>query len=108
MCKNLIIKTNEYFEAISSKDLTTLSEMYSDRISLVDWNGSWFKPNNVLDANKQLFENEFELKVLDTIQSDNRTFNAIVIKINNEIVEIMDVIEFDDDFQIVSIKAYKG
>jgi hypothetical protein len=108
MHKTLIIKTNEYFEAIASKDLITLSEMYSDRISLVDWNGSWFKPNNVLDANKQLFENDFEIKVLDTIQSDTKTFNTIVIKIDGKIIEIMDVIEFDDDFRIVSIKAYKG
>jgi hypothetical protein len=108
MYKNLIIKTNEYFEAIASKDLSALSEMYSDRVSLVDWNGSWFTPNQVLDANKQLFQNDFELKVLDIVQSDNKTFNTIVIKINNEIVEIMDVIEFDDNFEILSIKAYKG
>jgi hypothetical protein len=108
MYKNLTIKTNEYFEAISSKDLVKLSEMYSDNVSLIDWNGSWFKPDNVLEANKQLFQNDFELKVLDIVQSDNKTFNTIVIKIDNEIVEIMDVIEFDDNFRIISIKAYKG
>ena len=108
MHKNIIIKTNEYFEAIASKDLIKLSEMYSDKISLVDWNGSWFRPNKVLEANEQLFQNEFELKVLDIIQSDNKTFNTIVIKINNEIVEILDVITFDDTFKIISIKAYKG
>jgi hypothetical protein len=108
MYKNLTIKTNEYFEAFASKDLVALSEMYSDKISLVDWNGSWFKPDNVLEANKQLFQNDFELKVLDIAQFDNKTFNTIVIKIGNEIVEIMDVIEFDDNFRIVSIKAYKG
>jgi hypothetical protein len=108
MYKNLVMKTNEYFEAIVSKDLAALSEMYSDRISLVDWNGSWFRPDKVLEANKQLFQNDFELKVLDTTQSDNKTFNTIVIKINNEIVEILDIITFDDTFKIISIKAYKG
>jgi hypothetical protein len=108
MHKNIIIKTNEYFEAIASKDLIKLSEMYSDKISLVDWNGSWFRPDKVLEANEQLFQNEFELKVLDITQSDNKTFNTIVIKINNEIVEILDVITFDDTFKIISIKAYKG
>jgi hypothetical protein len=108
MYKNLVMKTNEYFEAIASKDLVALSEMYSDKISLVDWNGSWFRPDKVLEANQQLFQNEFELKVLDIVQSDNKTFNTIVIKIDNEILEIMDVIEFDNDFKIVSIKAYKG
>lgn len=108
MHKNVIIKTNEYFEAIASKDLAGLSEMYSDKISLVDWNGSWFRPDKVLEANEQLFQNDFELKVLDTVQFDNKTFNTIVIKIDNEIVEIMDVITFDDNFKILSIKAYKG
>jgi hypothetical protein len=108
MYKNLVMKTNEYFEAIASKDLVALSEMYSDKISLVDWNGSWFRPDKVLEVNQQLFQNDFELKVLDIVQSDNKTFNTIVIKIDNEIVEIMDVITFDDNFKIVSIKAYKG
>lgn len=108
MNKNYILKTNEYFEAITSKDLAALSEMYSDKVALVDWNGSWFRPDKVLEANEQLFQNDFELKVLDIVQSDNKTFNTIVIKINNEIVEIMDVITFDDNFKILSIKAYKG
>jgi hypothetical protein len=108
MDKNLIIKTEEYFEAFASKDLEKLSEIYSDGINLIDWVGTWIGSKNVLDANKELFKNDFKLKVLDTIQSKDRTFNTILIEIGGETLEVMDVIKFNKEFQIEYIRAYKG
>ncbi len=106
--KNFIIKTEEYFQAFASKDVAKLSELYSDEINLIDWVGTWVGSKNVLDANKELFKNDFELKVLDTIQHDNRTFNTILIEIGGETLEVVDVIKFDKDFKIEYIRAYKG
>jgi hypothetical protein len=106
--KNFIIKTEEYFQAFASKDLETLSEIYSENINLIDWVGTWVGSKNVLEANKELFKNDFQLKVLDTIQHDSRTFNTILIEIGGESLEIVDVIKFDKDFKIEYIRAYKG
>jgi hypothetical protein len=108
MDKNLIIKTEEYFEAFASKDLEKLSEIYSDGINLIDWIGTWIGSKNVLDANKELFKNDFKLKVLNTIQYKDRTFNTILIEIGEETLEVMDVIKFNTEFQIEYIRAYKG
>lgn len=106
--KNYLIKTEEYFEAFTSKDLTKLSEIYSDGINLIDWVGTWVGKKDVLNANKELFKNEFELKVLDSIQYENRTFNTLVIEIGGQSIEVVDVIKFNKDFEIEYIRAYKG
>lgn len=106
--KNYLIKTEEYFEAFASKDIEKLSEIYSDGINLIDWNGTWVGKKNVLSTNKELFQIEFTLKVLDTIQYEDRTFNTLIIEMGGESVEVMDVIKFNKDFEIEYIRAYKG
>ena len=106
--ENFIIKTNEYFEAFSSKNIEALSEIYSEGVNLIDWVGTWVGKKDVLKANKELFKNEFELKVLDIVQKDNRTFNTILIHIGEETLEVIDVIKFNKNFEIEYIRAYKG
>lgn len=108
MDKNFIIKTEEYFEAFTSKDIDKLSEMYSDGVNLIDWIGTWVGKKDVLNTNKELFKNDFQLKVLDIAQQNDRTFNTIVIEIGNESFEVIDVIKFNKDFEIEYIRAYKG
>jgi hypothetical protein len=108
MDKNFRIKTEEYFEAFTSKNIDKLSEMYSDGVNLIDWIGTWVGKKDVLDTNKELFKNDFQLKVLDIVQQNDRTFNTIVIEIGNESFEVIDVIKFNKDFEIEYIRAYKG
>jgi len=105
---NYEIKTKEYFEAFASKDLNKLSEIYSDSINLIDWNGSWTGKKDVLNINKELFQNEFELKVLDTVQYKDRTFNTLLIEMGVNSLEVIDVIKFNKDFEIEYIRAYRG
>lgn len=105
---NYEIKTKEYFDAFASKDLNKLSEIYSDGINLIDWNGTWVGKKDVLTTNKELFQNDFELKVLDSVQYEDRTFNTLIIEIGGESVEVIDVIKFNKYFEIEYIRAYKG
>ena len=106
--KNYLIKTDLYFSAFRTKNLNILKELYSNDTQLVDWTGAWYGKDSVLEANRQLFESDFELTVNSSLQLNNITYNQITIRFESEVVEVMDVIKFNKDFEIESIKAYKG
>ena len=106
--KNYLIKTDLYFSAFRTKNLNILEELYSDNTQLIDWTGAWYGKESVLEANKQLFENEFDLNVNSSLQLENITYNQITIRFESEVIEVMDVIKFNSNFEIESIRAYKG
>jgi predicted nucleic-acid-binding protein len=74
---------------------------------LVDWDIDISGREEVLNANSELFNLDFELKVNKTYQINNKTFNEITITIGEDVLEIMDVITFNKEFQIENITAYK-
>jgi hypothetical protein len=106
--KNYLIITETYFNAFREKNLDILSRIYSDNIELTDWTGAWYGKQSVLEANSQLFESDFELTVNSSLQLNNITYNQITIRFESEVIEVMDVIKFNKDFEIESIRAYKG
>lgn len=106
--KNYLIVTEMYFNAFKEKNLDVLNRIYSDNVELADWTGAWYGKESVLEANKQLFENEFDLSVNSSLQLENVTYNQITIRFESEVIEVMDVIKFNTNFEIESIRAYKG
>jgi hypothetical protein len=108
--KNYEILTNEYFEAFVNKDIVSLSELYSKNIHLKDWEVDITGRNKVLDINANLFKEQFELYILDMVQSENKTINTlnIILPEHGINIEVIDVITFNQDtFEIESIRAYK-
>ena len=105
--KNHIVKTEEYFKFFQDKDLIKLENTYAFNIRLTDWIVDVMGKNEVLSSNKELFENDFKLEVISTKQIDNQTYNEITIDIGDEFLNILDVITFNDDFEIENITAYK-
>jgi hypothetical protein len=85
-----------------------LSRIYSDNIELTDWTGAWYGKDSVLKANEDLFKHDFELSLNSSLQLENVTYNQITIRFENEVIEVMDVIKFNENFEIKSIRAYKG
>lgn len=106
--KNYLIVTEMYFNAFREKNLDILSRLYSDNVELTDWTGAWYGKDSVLKANGDLFKNDFELSVNSSLQLQNVTYNQITIRFENEVIEVMDVIKFNENFEIESIRAYKG
>tara|TARA_B100001094_G_C18179462_1_gene799974 strand:+ start:885 stop:1259 length:375 start_codon:yes stop_codon:yes gene_type:complete len=104
---NYTVNTNLYFEAFNNKSIQKLSQLYSPTIRLVDWDIDISGREEVLNANSELFNLDFELKVNKTYQINNKTFNEITITIGEDVLEIMDVITFNKEFQIENITAYK-
>ena len=105
--KNYIVKTHEYFKSFQDKDLSHLKNLYAVNIRLTDWLIDVVGKNNVLEANEELFKNNFNLTVLSTKEIDNQTYNEITIDIDDEVLNILDVITFDENFKIENITAYK-
>jgi len=77
--KNYLIVTERYFNAFKEKNLDILSGLYSNSVELTDWTGAWYGKESVLEANKQLFENEFDLNVNSSLQLENITYNKYFI-----------------------------
>jgi len=102
-----IKKSQDYFEKFSNKDVRGLSHLYSSDIHLVDWDINIKGREEVLNANASLFDLDFTLDVHTIHHSNNKTFNEITITIGEEKLEIMDVITFNENYQITNITAYK-
>ena len=99
--------TKKYFEAFSNKNIEKLSLIYSENVTLIDWDIDINGKNKVLKANSELFNLNFQLIINSIYVLDKKTFNEITIIINEEELKIIDVIDFDDDSKIKSIVAYK-
>jgi ketosteroid isomerase-like protein len=113
---DLKAKAEQYFETFSSKDLDGLASMFTDDIRLRDWTGDATGKGKVLTANQDIFD------AVDTIQvtpltlyqaeaslEDNTVIAEIEIEVNgDEKLMVVDVIDYDDNGLITSIRAYKG
>ena len=100
-----------YFEAFSNKNLQKLSELYAENVTLSDWEPLFFDgKQSVLYANKSLFESIESINIIvKRIGSNsNNVFAEIDILIDkNTHLYVVDILEFDKDNRIKSIRAYK-
>ena len=102
-----IKKSQEYFEKFNNGDIRGLSHLYSQNIRLTDWDIDIEGKEEVLNANSELFKLDFDLKVHSIYHTGGKTFNEITITIGDSSWEIMDVLTFNENYQITNITAYK-
>jgi ketosteroid isomerase-like protein len=113
---DLKAKAEQYFETFSSKDLNGLASMFADNIMLRDWTGDATGKEKVLTANQDIFDavDTIQVKPLTLYQAeasleDNTVIAEIEIEVNgDEKLMVVDVIDYDDNGLITSIRAYKG
>ncbi len=105
----MIKLTKRYFECFSNQDIDALSDMFSDNITLKDWNTFVSGKRHVLDVIKGIYEAVTEISVVPTliVSSGNTVISEISINVNSEIIEAVDVIEYSDG-KIMAIRAYKN
>jgi|TARA_Y100001947_G_C10233695_1_gene258653 hypothetical protein len=111
----ILDKSLEYFVTFSEKDIEGLKNMFSDNVSLRDWEISVEGIDEVLKANQNIFDSVDTIvvkpiRVWDFLsQEDNVVVAELEIVVNDEVTELVtDILEFDDDEKIKSIRAYKG
>lgn len=100
----------KYFEDFSNKDLEKLSDIFSDEITLQDWDILVEGKQNVLEANKNIFNSVDTISVnLNQLYIDDNVATCIIeIVINNkETLKVIDIIKIDTDGKIKEISAYK-
>jgi len=108
---DLKAKAEQYFKTFSSKDLNGLASMFADNIMLRDWTGDATGKEKVLTANQDIFDavDTIQVTPLTLYQEDNTVIAEIEIEVNgDEKLMVVDVIDYDDNGLITSIRAYKG
>ena len=109
---NLLDCCKDYFEAFANKDIDALTRIYSDEISLRDWDINVSGKEDVLSANREFFANvdTIRIEVLKAVSQGTMVANELEISINDgaEMLLVVDIIEFNSDRKITGIRAYKG
>ena len=107
---NIIKLTEKYFTYFKSKDINHLKKLFDDEIILCDWEVEISGLNNVVSQNIKIFKNlgKFDLKIKNIYEISNIVFAEINILTNDEVIKVIDKIEFNEDNKIIKIRAYKG
>jgi hypothetical protein len=100
-------KILDYFKAFNEKDLETLSELYSEDVTLKDWMGRWETKPMVLEENNNLFTSQPHLSItLNRIENkSNTSYCYISIGLEDTKLEVLDCIYFNKGGKISHIEA---
>jgi ketosteroid isomerase-like protein len=110
-------KVLAYFEAFSNKNLESLSNMYAEDVSLVDWDVTLYGKDDVLRSNKELFDKMSVIEIKSYEPLIYASNNALACEIEIKLVDkggsitflgVVDVVEFNEEGKILQIRAYLG
>lgn len=111
MTKNIEFARN-YLLAYESKDLEAISDMINPAVSLQDWNVSGSGESFFIDETKKNFAaaDQIEIRILSIQESADVVSAQLEISIDGgrELLNVVDVISFDSNHKILSVRAYKG
>lgn len=100
-----------YLEAYSAKDLHEVSDMFADNIALRDWKISVLGKEAAIAETDKNFQSadSIEIEVLRTHESPDAVAGELRITVDSsEILHVVDVVTFNADGKISSIRAYLG
>ena len=108
---NLKQLAEQYFETFSRKDLDGLAVMFTGDVTLRDWEINATGIDEVLAANKKIFDSVEYIHVspLNLYQDGNTIAAELSIVVSGAVhLYVVDIITFNEVGKISSIKAYKG
>ena len=105
--------TINYFDAWNSHNLDKLKDLFSDSCSLRDWDINVSGIQKVIEANNKIFSSLPNIKanIVNTYIDKNSqtTVSELIIELNeNDKLKVIDVIAFNSNGLIETIRAYKG
>lgn len=107
-------KLEKYFDTFSNQDLNGLSEMFADDVILADWDIRAEGKEAVLEANKNIFQSVDTIRVIPYFYYVGEEGYAVEIDVvvnsgldTEEVLQVVDIISFNDEGLIQSVEAYK-
>ena len=101
-----------YFSAWNTLNSEVLKPFFTDGVCLEDWEVNVEGLTDVLNANQSIFESVPGIKVEPISVVGCPVSNVVIgiLKVHtpHQILDVVDVIRFTDDYKICSIKAYRG
>jgi hypothetical protein len=99
-----------YFSAFEGKNISKLKSMFANSVSLRDWNVSVVGIKKVINVNKEIFDSfkNIKIRVINIHISEMTAIAEIEINLDKDKTLVTDIIEFDKNNKIKSIRAYKG
>ena len=107
----LLEKSFEYFQTFSEKDSEGLRTMFNDNVILRDWDILANGIDEVVQANQDIFDSVETIIAtpLHLYVDGNVVVTELEIVVNDEdTLWVTDIIAFDDNQKIKSVRAYKG
>ena len=101
----------EYLQKYASKDIEGVAVLFSDSIILRDWKIRVEGKQLALEETRKNFDavSALDIVILETYENKNTVAAELKITIDNsEELFVVDVITFNDDGKITSIRAYLG
>ena len=104
-------KLISYFAGFGSKNLSQISENFSDDVSLKDWTGSWSGKEKTEEAISSILLLDIYI-VPREIRMSHQTAGIVAtcvidIYVDRERTEAVDIIKMTNEGEIKSINAYK-
>ena len=100
----------EYFKFFSDKDILSLEKLFAEDVKLVDWETYAQGKDEVIKANKKIFDQVDTLQIeVNNLYINGQTAICLIdILINkSEKLKVIDLIRFNNDNKITLISAYK-
>ena len=85
-----------------------MSELVNDNIHLKDWENEAFGVTEFLKVNENIFKSvdTIQADVLSLVTVDKKVFSRLKIKVNRDIIHVIDYFEIENG-KIAKIQAYR-
>ena len=110
--KNLV---ENYFKIWNNHNSKELGSLFSENAYLRDWDIFVEGKQNIINANQNIFNSfpyiSIKIENIHISTDTNTVTNEILVKLNNQnndILKVVDIIEYNNNGLIKSLRAYKG
>ena len=110
MIKKLEILAENYFAAWNAHNLVRLRELMHPFVVLWDWENKVQGLEKVIQVNTDIFlsEPQINAKIINLFTNSDMVGAELKVNItNSESIDVVDILKFNQDGKLISIKAFK-